>query len=201
MFLFFFRHPSRDIVLEHVKQHYRDAGIPIDDITTDTSSQATPPMDMTTQKSSLYNLLSLPESITYRPHTSTTTTAGASAATCGVEHKIHDLTVTKITSGDQRIWRTIQSQPPSITLTPTTPTVINTAASNDHGEMDEASSGVSSVSGWRCPAPYRCGHCHQVSNWKHVIQVFTNIKFITSTKNGFVCLCLILFVCSFICVV
>lgn len=20
-------------------------------------------------------------------------------------------------------------------------------------------------------APFRCGHCHQVSNWKHVIQV------------------------------
>lgn len=24
----------------------------------------------------------------------------------------------------------------------------------------------------REPSPYRCGHCHQVSNWKHVIQVF-----------------------------
>lgn len=23
----------------------------------------------------------------------------------------------------------------------------------------------------RDPSPYRCGHCHQVSNWKHVIQV------------------------------
>lgn len=43
----------------------------------------------------------------------------------------------------------------------------------EHGEMEEASSGGTSVSEWR-PAPYRCGHCHQVSNWKHVIQVFTN---------------------------
>lgn len=44
--------------------------------------------------------------------------------------------------------------------------------------MDEASSLGTSVTGWRDPAPYRCGHCHQVSNWKHVIQVFltnTNI--------------------------
>lgn len=24
----------------------------------------------------------------------------------------------------------------------------------------------------RDPSPYRCGHCHQLSNWKHVIQVF-----------------------------
>lgn len=23
----------------------------------------------------------------------------------------------------------------------------------------------------RDPLPYRCGHCYQVSNWKHVIQV------------------------------
>lgn len=43
---------------------------------------------------------------------------------------------------------------------------------NENGEMEEASSGFTSVNGWRCPAPYRCGHCHQVSNWKHVIQVF-----------------------------
>lgn len=122
-------------------------------------------MDMSThtQKSSLYNLLSLPESISYRPHTSTTA------------DKIHDLTVTKITSDNQRISRPLQPSEPSITLTPTTPTVVTTAprTTNDHGETDEASSGVSSVSGWRCPAPYRCGHCHQVSNWKHVIQVFT----------------------------
>lgn len=58
----------------------------------------------------------------------------------------------------------------------------------DHGEMDEASSGVTSVSGWRCPAPYRCGHCHQVSNWKHVIQVFTNKtkKKKNKTKNSYI---------------
>ena len=45
-------------------------------------------------------------------------------------------------------------------------------ATIENGEMDEASSLGTSVTGWRGPAPYRCGHCHQVSNWKHVIQVF-----------------------------
>lgn len=45
------------------------------------------------------------------------------------------------------------------------------ASALENGEMDEASSLGSSVTGWRDPAPYRCGHCHQVSNWKHVIQV------------------------------
>lgn len=47
----------------------------------------------------------------------------------------------------------------------------STTANNDNNEMDEASSGLNSVNGWRGPAPYRCGLCHQVSNWKHVIQV------------------------------
>lgn len=152
-------------------------------------------MDMTTQKSSLYNLLSLPESITYRPHTSTAIT------TIAADNKIHDLTVTKITASDQRLWRPIQSTQPSITLTPATSmTVLNTAATtNDHGEMDEASSGVSSVSGWRCPAPYRCGHCHQVSNWKHVIQVFTNINSLhQKTQKCFVCLPAIYYLFVFI---
>lgn len=29
---------------------------------------------------------------------------------------------------------------------------------------------------WRPSAPYRCGHCHQVSNWKHVIQRHCRLK-------------------------
>lgn len=48
--------------------------------------------------------------------------------------------------------------------------------SNDHGEMEEASSGGTTVGhhNYRSQLSYRCGHCQQVSNWKHVIQVFTN---------------------------
>lgn len=63
---------------------------------------------------------------------------------------------------------------PQVTLT-AVPKTLSSATSvssnNEHGETDEASSGVTSVNGWRGPAPYRCGHCHQASNWKHVIQV------------------------------
>lgn len=54
----------------------------------------------------------------------------------------------------------------------------------EHGEMEEASSGGTSVSEWR-PAPYRCGHCHQVSNWKHVIQVFTNTWLLNTSISLF----------------
>lgn len=35
-------------------------------------------------------------------------------------------------------------------------------------ERDEASVGGALLQGH---APFRCGHCQQVSNWKHVIQV------------------------------
>ncbi|XP_055381830.1 putative uncharacterized protein DDB_G0282133 isoform X2 [Condylostylus longicornis] len=38
--------------------------------------------------------------------------------------------------------------------------------SNSHNNTDQ----------WRGPAPYRCGHCHQVSNWKHVIQRHCRLK-------------------------
>lgn len=42
--------------------------------------------------------------------------------------------------------------------------VVNMNNVPGNAESDEAS-----VS--RGQAPFRCGHCHQVSNWKHVIQV------------------------------
>lgn len=35
----------------------------------------------------------------------------------------------------------------------------------------------------RDPSPYRCGHCHQVSNWKHVIQVL-----LTKKKQNIICI-------------
>lgn len=66
-----------------------------------------------------------------------------------------------------------QTVPADMTTNSTAAAVSETAQPTiEHGEMDEASSLGTSVTGWRDPAPYRCGHCHQVSNWKHVIQVF-----------------------------
>lgn len=78
--------------------------------------------------------------------------------------------------------QSLQNVPADMTTNSAGVAVSETAQStNEHGEMDEASSLGTSVTGWRDPAPYRCGHCHQVSNWKHVIQVFlTNQTFIKS---------------------
>lgn len=49
------------------------------------------------------------------------------------------------------------------------------------GEGDNGSQKVAMPT-WRHNAPYRCGHCHQVSNWKHVIQVYNCLSsFLYST--------------------
>ena len=42
-------------------------------------------------------------------------------------------------------------------------------ASGGGGGVANSDSAEASVR--RGHAPFRCGHCHQVSNWKHVIQV------------------------------
>ncbi|XP_063700176.1 uncharacterized protein LOC134830575 [Culicoides brevitarsis] len=44
------------------------------------------------------------------------------------------------------------------------------------GSCSSNTSTSSNNSSWRGPAPYRCGHCHQVSNWKHVIQRHCRLK-------------------------
>lgn len=184
-----FRHSSREVVLAHVKQHYRDAGIPIDDITTDTSSQATPPMDTVAatnqHKANIFNqiMMSLPDTISFHHHQQPQPQHHQQ------QDQIQDLSVhTKTTASDNEqitlkpLPVSASTVPSSISQNPdtvmpsaqTSTTPVHTA--NDHGEMDEASSGVTSVSGWRCPAPYRCGHCHQVSNWKHVIQRHCRLK-------------------------
>jgi hypothetical protein len=76
---------------------------------------------------------------------------------------------------------TMQQKPPTLatpmeimtTTTPATPVMkqgVN--AKRENGETNNETSSHQHGRGvWRGPAPYRCGHCHQVSNWKHVIQV------------------------------
>uniref|UniRef100_A0A182NQC1 C2H2-type domain-containing protein n=1 Tax=Anopheles dirus TaxID=7168 RepID=A0A182NQC1_9DIPT len=44
------------------------------------------------------------------------------------------------------------------------------------GESDSNMQRMTMPATWRHNAPYRCGHCHQVSNWKHVIQRHCRLK-------------------------
>ncbi|XP_058130112.1 uncharacterized protein LOC131287944 [Anopheles ziemanni] len=52
----------------------------------------------------------------------------------------------------------------------------NPAEAQGPGEGGEGGSQRMPVPTWRHNAPYRCGHCHQVSNWKHVIQRHCRLK-------------------------
>jgi hypothetical protein len=70
------------------------------------------------------------------------------------------------------------------------PTMVSSAGAGNSGGRQQHGGGTKRENGetnnetsthqhggrgvWRGPAPYRCGHCKQVSNWKHVIQVLTN---------------------------
>uniref|UniRef100_A0A182MCU3 C2H2-type domain-containing protein n=1 Tax=Anopheles culicifacies TaxID=139723 RepID=A0A182MCU3_9DIPT len=44
------------------------------------------------------------------------------------------------------------------------------------GDGEGSSQRMAMPTTWRHNAPYRCGHCHQVSNWKHVIQRHCRLK-------------------------
>ncbi|XP_055643534.1 uncharacterized protein LOC129779831 isoform X2 [Toxorhynchites rutilus septentrionalis] len=54
----------------------------------------------------------------------------------------------------------------SNTTTPPTTSITTTTTTGGKGTSNS----------WRPSAPYRCGHCHQVSNWKHVIQRHCRLK-------------------------
>ncbi|XP_053679487.1 uncharacterized protein LOC128730462, partial [Anopheles nili] len=47
---------------------------------------------------------------------------------------------------------------------------------DSRGDGESGSHKVIVPSTWRHNAPYRCGHCRQVSNWKHVIQRHCRLK-------------------------
>ncbi|XP_049280284.1 uncharacterized protein LOC125762355 isoform X1 [Anopheles funestus] len=72
---------------------------------------------------------------------------------------------------------------------PTNGTLLTASGAGDktnppeHGAGDRAGDGeggstqrMAMPTTWRHNAPYRCGHCHQVSNWKHVIQRHCRLK-------------------------
>lgn len=162
-FLFISRHANRDVVLAHVKGHYQDAGISLEDkinpIVQPPSSSSSPSLIPATiishtspdKTANLYGFLSA-MSCLQLPN-------AASSANSNIKN--HNNILQNFQQLSQQTQNEIEQQ-----------TIVQSPTTNENGEMDEASSRGTSVSAWRCPAPYRCGHCHQVSNWKHVIQVY-----------------------------
>ncbi|XP_053696777.1 uncharacterized protein LOC128744050 [Sabethes cyaneus] len=86
-------------------------------------------------------------------HTATSTTTKTTTTICASSASAS--TVTTVTT------------PPSASTSTTTTTTTTTGG---------GSGGKGASNSWRPSAPYRCGHCHQVSNWKHVIQRHCRLK-------------------------
>lgn len=192
-------HSNRDVVLTHVKGHYHDAGIQLELKTNNSTPPNRPPASASTATADIVLLpppppeppviastalqrLSLPASVSIhlQPVVQSSTLSAAITPPAANVKASTSAATEAISSG----WSPILLPSPALTAM-SGHSVTNADANasgnnhqpngnNENGEMDEASSllGSSSVTGnWRDPAPYRCGHCHQVSNWKHVIQV------------------------------
>lgn len=115
-----FRHPERDVVLEHVKSHYRDVNAQEpSQAPSDLSAPPTPVVQMPFAiNAAINNLLSVND----QPSQASSTALNLSNSNSRLNPIVFD----------------------------------------QHNGMD----GVSPTKG--C---FKCGHCGQISNWKHVIQV------------------------------
>ncbi|XP_055709569.1 uncharacterized protein LOC129805580 isoform X1 [Phlebotomus papatasi] len=126
-----FKHANRETVLAHVKRHYEEAGLLLDN-----------------------------------------------SASCGDKKPLVGLPedLKQVLTG-QKCEALVAPQMPAAAMV-LIPSNNNNNNNNENGELDEASSGGTTVMpGWRgATATYRCGHCHQVSNWKHVIQRHCRLK-------------------------
>lgn len=158
------------MVLSHVRRHYREAGLLIDD------EDKSPTVNVQIP------LLNIPKSNEYNNNVYMNNILSMclppNAGKLLLQQQQQQQQLQQATQQNGTVTMPIMvsipmampiQNAPAIGVTATT---APSSTNNEHGETDEASSGGTSVNGgWRGPAPYRCGHCHQVSNWKHVIQV------------------------------
>ncbi|XP_055539605.1 uncharacterized protein LOC129726671 [Wyeomyia smithii] len=89
-----------------------------------------------------------------------------------------DRTIYTATSTTTKTTTTIcASSASASTVTTTTPPSASTSTTTTTTTTTGGGGGGKGASNsWRPSAPYRCGHCHQVSNWKHVIQRHCRLK-------------------------
>lgn len=205
-----FRHSNRDVVLTHVKGHYKDANISIDEQANNAAANAAAAVaaaaaaGLNLANASEFNNNVYVNGIlsALSPNASKLLIQHPQLAQHAADQTLPQIRIQALNQlsgnsshlflADLKQQQQQQQQPPipsintqnvnvnanqsSIALqTPANASQNqsnpSSTTTNENGEMDEASSGLNSVNGWRGAAPYRCGHCHQVSNWKHVIQV------------------------------
>jgi hypothetical protein len=157
-FFLLHRDPSRETVLAHVKQHYHEAGLMLENaknqFLTSSLTESLIAAALQQQNSATQPMITTPVAATATAVASPPTMVSGGGSVGGGRQQQGG--VAKRENGETN----------------------NETSSHQHGGR-----GV-----WRGPAPYRCGHCKQVSNWKHVIQVLTNqIKWVFNkrTTRGF----------------
>lgn len=174
----FHRHANRDVVLTHVRGHYHEAGLLIEDKNQTSSSSPLPQLNI--PKTNEFN-----NNVYMNNILSMCLSPNAGKLLLQQQQQLQQQMQNGATPIPNMV--SIPMVTPSVKTTTTTATgTVAPSSTNEHGETDEASSGGTSVvnGGWRGPAPYRCGHCHQVSNWKHVIQVFLLTPPFTKKNNN-----------------
>jgi hypothetical protein len=175
-----FRHADREVVLEHVKSHYRDDGTPQEKQSSSPSTNsamdlAPPPLPIQMPFQIMNNLLN--------GHAGTSSTSNSTSSSTSTN--VHNRNFLTTLGGGVVNQQTMQAPSNSITSTSlnfnsqntlTTPTTSTDVVNKNNNGLQENS--TSSLKG-----SFRCGHCGQISNWKHVIQVFTNNYKINNIHN------------------
>jgi hypothetical protein len=157
IFSVLFRHADREVVLEHVKSHYRDDGTPQEKQSSAGMELAPPPLPLQMPFQIMNNLLN--------GH------AGTSSSSTNVHNRNLLTTLgggaSQLQASNSNASSTHQTLNFNSQNTLTTPSTSHDVGKSNNGMTETNSS--SSLKG-----SFRCGHCGQISNWKHVIQVYTN---------------------------
>lgn len=145
-------------MLEHVKSHYRDDGTPQEKPAGSGMELAPPPPLPIQMPFQIMNNL-----LNGHAGTSTSSTNVHNRNLLTLGGGVNQLQASNSNASSSHQTLNFNSQ-----NTLTTPSSSHDVGKNNNG-MPETNSTSSSLKG-----SFRCGHCGQISNWKHVIQVYTN---------------------------
>ncbi|CRK86570.1 CLUMA_CG000143, isoform A [Clunio marinus] len=159
-----FKHPDREVVLEHVKTHYREDGTPQEKPSNTGMELAAPPPPLPIQMpfQIMNNLLN--------GHAGTSTSTNV--------HNRNLLTIGGGVNQTQASNSNASSSQQTLNFnSQNTLSVIPTSlSSHDGGKSNNGMPETTSTNTSSLKGSFRCGHCGQISNWKHVIQRHCRLK-------------------------